>query len=93
MERAYNREAISAQWGEVCAKMRLEMGDAAFQSWLKPISVHNIDNGSVRLGVPTRFMRDWIIAHYHDRLVRLWGDEVVAMDNFGADLTFYVTRW
>jgi chromosomal replication initiator protein len=75
MERTYNREAISAQWGEVCAKMRLEMGDTAFQSWLKPISVQHIDNGSVRLGVPTRFMRDWIIAHYHDRLVCLWGDE------------------
>lgn len=75
MELAYNREEINAQWGEVCAKMRLEMGDAAFQSWLKPISVHNIDNGIVRLGVPTRFMRDWVIAHYHGRLVRLWGDQ------------------
>ena len=31
--------------------------------------------GEVRLSVPTRFMRDWVVAHYVDRLNELWGLE------------------
>ena len=55
--------------------MRAEIGDAAFQSWLKPMTVRGIDDDRVRISVPTRFMRDWVLAHYVDRLSSIWNSE------------------
>ena len=59
-------------WLEVCENLRSEIGEAAFQSWVRPMTVRGIVDGAVRLSVPTRFMRDWAIAHYVDRLSVLW---------------------
>ncbi|WES32199.1 chromosomal replication initiator protein DnaA [Varunaivibrio sulfuroxidans] len=52
--------------------MRREIGEAAFQSWLKPMMVRDVSDSSVVLSVPTRFMRDWVVAHYSDRLCEMW---------------------
>ncbi|OHC74019.1 MAG: chromosomal replication initiation protein DnaA [Rhodospirillales bacterium RIFCSPLOWO2_12_FULL_58_28] len=66
---------VSEQWERVCAHMRVEIGEAAFQSWLKPMSVREISDGVVRISAPTRFMRDWVVAHFIDRLCVLWRNE------------------
>ena len=55
--------------------MRAEIGEAAYRSWLKPMIVRGESRGLVTMAVPTRFMRDWVVAHYADRLRSLWGGE------------------
>src|SRR6202034_3832121 len=55
--------------------LRAEVGEAAFRSWLQPLSVISIDSGEVSLAVPTRFMRDWIIKNYADRIQSIWASE------------------
>jgi len=66
--------AVSATdaWAEVAERLRGEIGEAAFQSWIKPMTPRGMDAGVVRLSVPTRFMRDWVQAHYAERLLDLW---------------------
>ena len=64
--------AVSEKWTSVLSSMRSEIGEAAFDSWLKPMTVRDVTDDSVRISVPTRFMRDWVIAHYADRLEKLW---------------------
>lgn len=71
-----NGEHALSAWREICARMREEVGEAAYQSWLKPMTLRDLADGQVRLSVPTRFMRDWVVAHYADRLLALWSDEV-----------------
>ncbi|MBT7507013.1 MAG: chromosomal replication initiator protein DnaA, partial [Rhodospirillales bacterium] len=66
------KREIDAQWLELSEQLRAEIGEAAFQSWIKPISVRDQDGGTVKMTVPTRFMRDWVAAHYVDRLTDLW---------------------
>ncbi|CCQ71995.1 chromosomal replication initiator protein DnaA [Magnetospira sp. QH-2] len=66
---------LEGQWTRVCTRMRGEIGEAAFRSWLKPMAVHGAESGMVRLAAPTRFMRDWVLDHYADRLRAFWGDE------------------
>ncbi|MEN8197735.1 MAG: chromosomal replication initiator protein DnaA, partial [Pseudomonadota bacterium] len=56
-------------------KLRTEFGDAAFKSWLKPLTLRELRDGKVHLSVTTRFMRDWISTNYSDRLLNLWQDE------------------
>ena len=61
-----------SNWTEVCENLRSEIGEAAFQSWIKPMTVRSVVGGAARLSVPTRFMRDWAVAHYLDKLGSLW---------------------
>jgi len=63
---------VVEQFDTVLACLRDEIGEAAFQSWLKPMTVRGVTEGSVRISVPTRFMKDWVTAHYVDRLGELW---------------------
>jgi len=68
-------QPVESQWEKICGLLREEIGDAAYKSWLKPLAVRDIHDGSVRMAVPTRFIRDWVAAHYADRMRVLWGSE------------------
>ena len=64
--------ALDAQWVRVRARLKGEVGEAAFKSWLKPRTLLAVEDGEIRLAVPTRFMRDWVRTHYADRIRTLW---------------------
>ena len=66
---------VARQWARVRGYMRDEFGVAAFNSWLKPMTLAEVQGSKVRIAVPTRFMRDWIVDNYADRLQELWLDE------------------
>jgi chromosomal replication initiator protein len=66
---------INAQWARIRGRLRQEVGEAAFRSWLKPVTLVGASAAEIRLAVPTRFMRDWIESHYADRLRQLWSAE------------------
>ncbi len=68
-------DPVDEQWQRVSNHLRAEIGEAAYQSWLKPMTVREVLDGRVRISVPTRFMRDWVAAHYVDRLGAIWGGE------------------
>jgi chromosomal replication initiator protein len=76
---------IQAQWARVRGRLRDEFGEAAFRSWLKSMTLAEVAEGRVRIGVPTRFLRDWVVAHYADRIRALWNGEngaISAIDVF-----------
>src|ERR1700730_4508627 len=66
---------IQAQWGRVRGRLRDEFGEAAFRSWLKSMTLAEVADGRVRIGVPTRFLRDWGAAHHVERIRALWTGE------------------
>ncbi len=61
-----------AEWDRIRCNLRSEFGDAAFNSWLKPLSLADVQDGRVTMTVPTRFMRDWVRTHYAERIQSLW---------------------
>ncbi len=74
---------MEAQWGQVRGSLRTEVGDAAYNSWLKPLVLSKVREGQAVMTVPTRFMRDWVVSHYGDRIRELWADvnpEVLSVD-------------
>jgi chromosomal replication initiator protein len=76
---------IQAQWARVRGRLRDEFGEAAFRSWLRSMTLAEVIEGRVRIGVPTRFLRDWVAAHYADRIRALWNAEngaISAIDIF-----------
>jgi len=70
---------IDAQWARVRGRLRAEFGEAAYKSWLKPLTFKSFEGGLVRLSAPTRFMRDWVATHYADRIRSLWQGENAAV--------------
>ncbi|WP_142849420.1 chromosomal replication initiator protein DnaA [Telmatospirillum sp. J64-1] len=68
-------QMLNAQWDRVRGRLREEYGDSAFKSWLQPLSLADLRDGILRLAVPTNFMRDWVAAHYGERIRILWGAE------------------
>jgi chromosomal replication initiator protein len=63
------------QWNRVLDHLKGEVGETAFRSWLRPISVQRVDGGQAVIAAPTRFLRDWVATHYADRLLALWQAE------------------
>ncbi|MDB5408729.1 MAG: chromosomal replication initiator protein DnaA [Rhodospirillales bacterium] len=66
---------VPTQWARVRARLREEFGEAAFRSWLRAMTLFEVVDGRVRIGVPTRFLRDWVAAHYSERIRALWSEE------------------
>ena len=72
---------LPAQWARIRSRLRAEYGEAAYRSWLKPLTLSGSSDDVVQLSVPTRFMRDWVEAQYGERLVALWTHENATIKN------------
>lgn len=66
---------LGTQWTRVKARMLVELGEATYNSWLKPVDLIGIGDGRVMLAAPTRFIRSWVVAHQAERLLLLWQEE------------------
>jgi len=64
-----------ARWERVRERLRASYGEAIFKTWLQPLKLADVKNGQAMITVPTRFMREWIIAHYADNILRFWCQE------------------
>jgi chromosomal replication initiator protein len=62
-------------WARVRGRLRGEVGEAAYRSWLKPLVLVGLHQERLRLAIPTRFMRDWVVSNYSERIQELWLDE------------------
>src|ERR1043165_8742080 len=76
MDEASQLGSIDAQWARIRGRLRAEVGEAAFKSWLNPLIFDGVRDGSVKMALPTRFMRDHVMKHYAERLKSLWSGEI-----------------
>uniref|UniRef100_UPI00286F4F39 chromosomal replication initiator protein DnaA n=1 Tax=Flexibacterium corallicola TaxID=3037259 RepID=UPI00286F4F39 len=63
------------QWDRVKKRLRAELGEDVFTSWFARVDLEGHNDGTIRLSVPTRFLKQWIQSHYRDRLMGLWQNE------------------
>ena len=71
-EAIVNDAAVLDQWGQICDQLKIEIGETAFDSWLKPLTIGSFNNGVMNICVPTRFMRNWVITNYSERIHKIW---------------------
>jgi len=67
--------SLDEKWARVRGRLRAEVGEAAYRSWLKPLTMVSVKKNVVRMAVPTRFMRDWVLSNYAQRIEALWCEE------------------
>ena len=69
-------EDFQPHWQRVQARLQSELGETTFRSWLKPLLLIEASEEKLLLGVPTRFMREWVVSHYQNDLRRCWQEEL-----------------
>jgi len=56
-------------WNEVLEKFRTTFGNDIYESWIRNINLKKEFNHYVVLSAPTRFVRDWIVSRYADKIL------------------------
>ena len=64
------------RWLRVKARLRAEVGEEVFKSWFAAMDIVVVDSDTVRLSVPTRFLKSWVQSHYADKLLACWKAEL-----------------
>ncbi len=64
-------DVLDEVWNRVRAQLRAQVGEAAFSSWLEPLTLVALREGVLRLAIPTRFMCDWVRSNYADLISSL----------------------
>src|SRR5579883_1815039 len=63
-------------WQNVKRRLRVELGEDVFTSWFSRLELNTLSGDSAHLTVPTRFLKSWIEAHYADRVLALFREEI-----------------
>lgn len=65
---SFSTNALSEEhvdvWARVQARLSQVIPEATFKSWIEPLHPLHFDAGTFVLGIPTRFMRDWVTTNY-----------------------------
>jgi chromosomal replication initiator protein len=57
------------RWSRVKGRLRSSVGEDVYSSWFARMDLEDVQPESVRLSVPTTFLRSWIQAHYAERVL------------------------
>ena len=66
---------VERMWERVRARLRVELGEDVFTSWFARVEPVSHDGATLRMSVPTPFLKSWISSHYRDKLLSLWQNE------------------
>jgi chromosomal replication initiator protein len=64
------------RWSRVKERLRTSVGENVFSSWFARMEPESIDGDTVKLSVPTRFLKSWVQSHYAEKLLGCWQSEM-----------------
>jgi chromosomal replication initiator protein len=53
-----------AVWNRVQQRLRGQVPDRSFETWIRPLSLLAVEDGSLFVGAPSSFVVDWVEEHY-----------------------------
>jgi chromosomal replication initiator protein len=91
-QKATMPENLVLSWDRICRQLRAEVGEDVYSSWFTSIAMESCGGESVRLSVPTRFLRNWIQSHYGEKLLTLWRAEIAEVRKIDLVVRSTLTR-
>ena len=79
---------IKKNWNFVQLKLKEIYGIDVFRSWIENVEAKGIEQSSLILSVKTRFVRDWIVSHYADKIL----DHYQKLDNSVSRIQFEINE-
>ena len=67
------------RWARVKERLRAEVGKEIFTSWFASMELEAVEEDTVKLTVPTRFLKSWVASHYADKVLTCWQAELAAI--------------
>jgi len=64
------------RWSRVKGRLRSSVGEDVYSSWFARMDLEGVQDESVHLSVPTRFLKSWIQTHYSDKVLSCWQAEL-----------------
>ena len=55
-------------WESFKKDLKKAVGDTAYNNWLKKLRFLSFEKDTLSLSVPTKFLRDWIVNNYADKI-------------------------
>src|SRR5262245_66195754 len=80
------------RWSRVKERLRAEVGDDVYSSWFARMELDGSETDTVKLSVPTRFLKSWIQSHYADKLLACWQAEVAEVRRLEISMRSSVIR-
>ena len=68
-------------WDKVKSRLRKELGDTLYRSWLKPLKLKNINKNTIIFSAETSLVRDRVERQYTDRIISIWSAERPGINN------------
>ena len=68
-------------WDKVKNRLRKELGDTLYRSWLKPLKLKNINKNTIIFSAETSLVRDRVERQYTDRIISIWSTERPGINN------------
>ena len=77
-EKSYRAMTNTEQdsWTRVKGRLRSSVGEDVYSSWFARMDLEKVQQESVRLSVPTTFLKSWIQAHYVERVLSCFQAEM-----------------
>lgn len=71
---------LQVVWAHILEKLKENFGLAVYTSWFKKLTLvgtqpYTKNSVCIVLGAPTKFVRDWVITRYSERIEELWQAE------------------
>jgi len=63
------KEENQLNWNEIVSKFKQAFGNDIYESWIKNITLKKEFNHYIILSAPTKFVRDWIVSRYADKIL------------------------
>ncbi len=79
---------IKKNWNFVQLKLKEIYGIDVFRNWIENVEAKGIEQSSLILTVKTRFVRDWIVSHYADKIL----DHYQKLDNTISRIQFEINE-
>ncbi len=55
-------------WLSLKKDLKVSVGDSAYSNWIKHLSFVSFENNTLTFSLPTKFLRDWIVNNYSDKI-------------------------
>jgi chromosomal replication initiator protein len=63
------------RWSRVKERLRTVVGENVFSSWFARMELESSEGDTIKLSVPTRFLKSWVQSHYAEKLLECWQSE------------------
>ena len=58
-------------WGQAREELQKIVGADSFSTWIEPLRLTGVEDGTATIACPTRFLSDWVSRHYSDDILKV----------------------